>query len=68
MRWNAIIADYDLERNEYLANRYQIRSSWISAFFMNISLTGVLRITSRSKKLKFIPQSLYPPKIMCTTG
>jgi hypothetical protein len=49
MRWNAIIPAYGLESNESLANRYQIRSSWISAFFMDIPLAGVLRITSRSE-------------------
>jgi hypothetical protein len=49
MRWNAIIAAYGLESNEWLANRYQIRESWIPAFFMDIPLAGVLRTTSRSE-------------------
>ncbi|XP_025791252.1 protein FAR-RED IMPAIRED RESPONSE 1-like [Panicum hallii] len=47
MRWNSLIIAYGLERNEWLSNRYQIRESWIPAFFMEISLAGVLRTTSR---------------------
>jgi hypothetical protein len=38
MRWNAIVAAYDLESNKCLANRYQIRSSWISTFFMAMNV------------------------------
>jgi hypothetical protein len=49
MRWNSLIIAYGLERNEWLSNRYQIRESWIPAFFMEISLAGVLRTTSRSE-------------------
>jgi len=49
MRWNAVIHDFGLESNEWLAYRYQIRESWIPAFFMDISLAGVLRTTSRSE-------------------
>jgi hypothetical protein len=47
MLWNALIHDYGLESNEWLANRYHIRESWIPTFFMDISLAGVLRTTSR---------------------
>jgi hypothetical protein len=49
MRWNALIHDYGLESNEWLAYRYRIRDSWIQAFFMDISLAGVLRTTLRSE-------------------
>jgi transposase-like protein len=48
-RWNAIIPAYGLESNEWLSNRYQIRESWIPAFFMDIPLAGLLRTTSRSE-------------------
>jgi hypothetical protein len=49
IRWNALIHDYGLESNEWLTYRYRIRESWIPAFFMDISLAGVLRTTSRSE-------------------
>jgi hypothetical protein len=49
MSWNAIITNFGLQGNEWLANRYQIRESWIPAYFMDIPLAGLLRTTSRSE-------------------
>jgi hypothetical protein len=48
-RWNAFIAKYALERNEWMANRYAIRESWIPAYLKHIPLSGILRTTSRSE-------------------
>jgi hypothetical protein len=49
MQWNAIITDFGLRENEWMANRFEIRKSWIPAYFMDIPLAGVLRTTSRSE-------------------
>jgi hypothetical protein len=49
MQWNSIIVAYGLQGNEWLANKYAIRESWIPAFFMDIPLAGLLRTTSRSE-------------------
>jgi hypothetical protein len=49
MRWNAIITSKGLQKNEWLFNRYQIRESWIPAYFMDVPLAGFLRTTSRSE-------------------
>jgi hypothetical protein len=48
-RWNAFIMKYGLERNGWMSNRYEIRESWIPAYFMNTPLAGLLRTTSRSE-------------------
>jgi hypothetical protein len=48
-QWNAIMIVYSLERNEWLAHKYQIRESWIPAYFMDIPLEGVIRTTPRSE-------------------
>jgi hypothetical protein len=48
-RWNAFIAKYALERNEWMANRYAIRESWVPAYLKHIPLSGILRTTSRSE-------------------
>ncbi len=48
-QWDAIISDFGLEGNEWLANRYHIRKSWIPAFFMDTPLAGIIRTTSRSE-------------------
>jgi hypothetical protein len=49
MRWNAFITKYGLENNEWMANRYAIRESWIPAYLMDVPLAGLLRTTSRSE-------------------
>nr|XP_045087502.1 protein FAR1-RELATED SEQUENCE 5-like [Aegilops tauschii subsp. strangulata]XP_045087503.1 protein FAR1-RELATED SEQUENCE 5-like [Aegilops tauschii subsp. strangulata] len=48
-QWNSIITDFGLEDNEWLAKRFTIRDTWIPAYFMDISLAGLLRTTSRSE-------------------
>ncbi|XP_062202061.1 protein FAR1-RELATED SEQUENCE 5-like [Phragmites australis] len=47
--WAKIIMDYGLEGNEWLAYRYHIRASWISAYFRDTFLGEILRTTSRSE-------------------
>ena len=47
-QWNSIITDFGLEENEWLSKRFSIRHKWIPAYFMDISLAGILRTTSRS--------------------
>ncbi|XP_062182184.1 protein FAR1-RELATED SEQUENCE 5-like [Phragmites australis] len=48
-QWSSIISEFGLEGNEWFANRFDIRESWIPAYFMDISLAGILRTTSRSE-------------------
>nr|XP_045087276.1 protein FAR1-RELATED SEQUENCE 5-like [Aegilops tauschii subsp. strangulata] len=48
-QWNSIITDFGLEDNEWLAKRFTIRDTWIPAYFMDISLAGLLQTTSRSE-------------------
>jgi len=48
-RWISIISKYGLENNSWLSDKYQMRQSWILAYFMDLSLGGILRTTSRSE-------------------
>ncbi|KAM0890599.1 hypothetical protein ACQ4PT_026930 [Festuca glaucescens] len=48
-RWHALISDFKLEGNVWLAKRFDLRKSWIPAYFMDIPLAGILRTTSRSE-------------------
>jgi hypothetical protein len=48
-KWKAILEKYNLENNEWLQRRYEIRKSWIPVYFIDIWLGGILRTTSRSK-------------------
>ncbi|KAM3370727.1 hypothetical protein ACQJBY_018206 [Aegilops geniculata] len=48
-RWSSIISEFGLEDNEWLKEKYDLRQSWIPAYFMEFSLGGILRTTSRSE-------------------
>uniref|UniRef100_A0A7N1A3M7 Protein FAR1-RELATED SEQUENCE n=1 Tax=Kalanchoe fedtschenkoi TaxID=63787 RepID=A0A7N1A3M7_KALFE len=47
--WNEIIDEYDLEQNKWMSDMYDMRFSWIPAFFRDIHMGGLLRTTSRSE-------------------
>ncbi|KAL6849990.1 hypothetical protein ACP4OV_020617 [Aristida adscensionis] len=47
--WAKIIEEFGLEGNEWLRKKYEIRASWIPAYFRDIFLAGILRTTSRSE-------------------
>jgi len=48
-RWARIIIQYGLKDHEWFAGRFDIRSSWVPAYFRDIPLSGLLRTTSRSE-------------------
>uniref|UniRef100_A0A7N1A8X5 Protein FAR1-RELATED SEQUENCE n=1 Tax=Kalanchoe fedtschenkoi TaxID=63787 RepID=A0A7N1A8X5_KALFE len=47
--WNEIIDECDLEQNKWMSDMYDMRFSWIPAFFRDIHMGGLLRTTSRSE-------------------
>jgi len=48
-QWNSILIKYGLIENEWFSTKFEIRESWIPAYFMDIPLAGILRTTSRSE-------------------
>lgn len=50
-KWSSMISEFGLEGNEWLANTYRIRESWIPAYFRGLFLAEILRTTSRSESL-----------------
>jgi hypothetical protein len=48
-QWNSIMADYGLTENEWFSTKFDMRESWIPAYFMDTPLAGILRTTSRSE-------------------
>ncbi|XP_047048722.1 protein FAR-RED IMPAIRED RESPONSE 1-like [Lolium rigidum] len=48
-KWSSVISDFGLQDNEWLAAKYEIRQSWIPAYFRGVFLSGLLRTTSRSE-------------------
>ncbi|XP_074282860.1 protein FAR1-RELATED SEQUENCE 5-like [Silene latifolia] len=49
LRWKAILSSYELSDHEWLKSMFDIRSSWIPAYFRDIYLGGIMRTTSRSE-------------------
>ncbi|KAL9659039.1 hypothetical protein QQ045_018604 [Rhodiola kirilowii] len=47
--WNDIISKYGLGKNKWLSSMFKIRKFWIPSYFRDISLSGLLRMTSRSE-------------------
>jgi hypothetical protein len=48
-KWSAMICEFDLQDNEWFARRYELRQSWIPAYFRGVFLGETLRTTSRSE-------------------
>ncbi|KAK9672833.1 hypothetical protein RND81_12G127800 [Saponaria officinalis] len=48
-KWSSIISEYGLCDNEWLAHMFNIRESWIPAYFRDLFLGGIMRTTSRSE-------------------
>ena len=47
--WDAVINEYNLTDNKWLSDMYDLRESWIPAFFKYVPLSGLMRTTSRSE-------------------
>ena len=47
--WKAVIGEFKLEDNKWLSDMYDIRKSWIPAYFRDSPMFGLMRTTSRSE-------------------
>ena len=47
-KWSSLISEFGLEENTWFARRYELRESWIPAYFRGVFLGETLRTTSRS--------------------
>ncbi|XP_074297946.1 protein FAR1-RELATED SEQUENCE 5-like [Silene latifolia] len=48
-QWGKIMTDYQLVEHEWFSNLYDIREQWIPAYFKDVSMSGLMRVTSRSE-------------------
>nr|GEY46705.1 hypothetical protein [Tanacetum cinerariifolium] len=48
-RWNKLMEEFNPVNHKWLSKMYRLRSSWVPAFFVDSSLCGLMRTTSRSK-------------------
>ncbi|KAK9668943.1 hypothetical protein RND81_13G097500 [Saponaria officinalis] len=48
-RWCSILETYELSDHEWLNQLYEMRESWIPAYFRDTYLGGIMRTTSRSE-------------------
>nr|GFA65936.1 hypothetical protein [Tanacetum cinerariifolium] len=45
-RWNKLMEEINLVNHKWLSKMYRLRSSWVSAFFVDSPLCGLMRTTS----------------------
>ncbi|XP_074293455.1 protein FAR-RED IMPAIRED RESPONSE 1-like [Silene latifolia] len=48
-RWCSVISSYGLTEHEWLTSMFDMRASWIPAYFRSLFLAGLMRTTSRSE-------------------
>ncbi|KAK9050668.1 hypothetical protein SSX86_030360, partial [Deinandra increscens subsp. villosa] len=46
-RWHTLIASYKLENHTWLKNMYAIREDWVPAYFKDLSMSCLMKTTSR---------------------
>ncbi|GJS34676.1 FAR1-related sequence 5-like protein [Tanacetum coccineum] len=48
-RWGKLMEEFNLKNHKWLTKIFNIRSTWIPAYFIDSSLCGLMRTTSRSE-------------------
>nr|XP_043616187.1 protein FAR1-RELATED SEQUENCE 5-like [Erigeron canadensis] len=48
-RWAEIMKEFKLEEHPWFMHMYDIRSTWIPAYFTDLPMSGLMRTTSRSE-------------------
>jgi hypothetical protein len=46
-KWSSIVSIFGLQNNAWLASRFEIRQSWVPAYFLGTYLSGISKIASR---------------------
>ncbi|XP_076950685.1 protein FAR1-RELATED SEQUENCE 5-like [Bidens hawaiensis] len=49
-KWQAIMVEFELDRNKWLTDMYEIRFDWILAFYRDKPLSGLMRTTTRLER------------------
>nr|KAJ0215273.1 hypothetical protein LSAT_V11C300137050 [Lactuca sativa] len=49
MRWDALMVKYKLQDNKWMKDMFDLRSSWIPAYFKDVPMSGLIKTTSRSE-------------------
>ncbi|XP_074277708.1 protein FAR1-RELATED SEQUENCE 5-like [Silene latifolia] len=48
-QWGKIMTDYQLVEHKWFSDLYVLREQWIPAYFKDVSMSGLMRVTSRSE-------------------
>lgn len=46
-KWSSVVSIFGLENNAWLTSRFEIRQSWVPAYFLGTYLSGISKIASR---------------------
>ncbi|GJR69128.1 FAR1-related sequence 5-like protein [Tanacetum coccineum] len=52
-KWGKLMEEFKLENHKWLTKMFNIRSTWIPAYFIDSPLCGLMRTTSRSESENF---------------
>ncbi|XP_074297975.1 protein FAR1-RELATED SEQUENCE 5-like [Silene latifolia] len=60
-QWGKIMTDYQHVEHEWFSDLYDLREQWIPAYFKDVSMSGLMRFTSRSEsENSFLDRFLTP--------
>ncbi|GJY75500.1 FAR1-related sequence 5-like protein [Tanacetum coccineum] len=60
-KWSELIKDFGLQSHKWLTKMFNLREIWISAYFIDSPLYGLMRTTSRSESEKSFFKSFTIP-------
>nr|GEW99308.1 hypothetical protein [Tanacetum cinerariifolium] len=60
-KWSALIEDFGLQSHKWLTKMFNLREIWITAYFIDSSLYGLMRTTSRSESENSFFKSFTSP-------
>ncbi|XP_076930333.1 protein FAR1-RELATED SEQUENCE 4-like [Bidens hawaiensis] len=60
--WAGIMHDFHLTEHEWLSDIYQLRSSWIPAFYRDEDMSGLMRTSSRSESENHFFGKFFNPR------
>ncbi|KAD5316994.1 hypothetical protein E3N88_16940 [Mikania micrantha] len=60
--WEVLIEDFDLQENSWLDDIFELRDSWIPAYYRFEDMSGLMRTTSRSESENHFFGQVFNPK------
>lgn len=63
--WNSVMKEFKLEKHAWLSKMYDMRESWIPAYFRDKPMYGLIQTTSRSESENFFLANSIKVVVLC---